>query len=1204
MASYPKIYSLDTVGVRQHYNSEYLFHAVRTDFTGGNGLGKSIIADLMQLIIVPRRDMWKPGTEGIGKDERRVEGIPLNKEYIQYAYAFLNIERKQGQFLTIGVYISKTPRIPVRPFIIQAGNNFEGGNLVPFSRPLHPSDFMNDSKTIYDLRELSKHMKEKHSLYMKDFFQTEGIMQYYDLMYKNNILPVNLTKPENLKTYSKVIQSFARAKSLDITNSKSLQNFLFEDNEEIKRTFEEQKDQLHSLIKQYRENHFHTQELQQKQKKLLSLLETERKSVAAKEEFLKSSATFSHKQHNNALARHENNTKHIETSTKNLLRQKNELEKVTEELYICYTNLQKVCLLMREKYEVLLKDFSDETIQARKLSADLLRDKINLIAGLYPIVAQYESVEKIQHKLHEQQSYRGKKNSLNKILSLYSLADFEQSLWAKEDFLSASRHYNEKLSELPQQIEELETLVALFEGTRDDSFFHWAIQNNKPLTKEQETVLMYLKELPVTKPTDVEEGTRYIANPSALLGNFEKDENGGIWITFGEVREFVPLIKKQRFTNTKNLKTILEKDTKAIKLSLEEAHQELKMIQRLSDELTEIGFNQELTDIWETKVEIENYTIDNSLNEEKIELIKANWDDIQKLDALQLEFSTIEHDAIEIAKKQSDIKNKMNSTKQAYGTCEYEFTKLRLESNIEIEIPNEDYSTLELDALDVIKNGFESKIKTCNEQKNWSEKYMIAAEGELRGYRSSEPILKQQMEESLVVFNEKKQLLESETGIVFEPTLITGELNENIIERLERKSEELLEAYHEEFTRVTEAFEETRGDKNPELITDKFNFRTLVNILCGKLGLEGLGPELERLNEELKKFGDLQLTIIIDVFKKVEVQYNAFRKLITELNFFFKENRISGVYNFQVDFNDRRDISVDWIRRMREHAKYQRLSAKLFITAENEVSPEHLILNIAKTLSDVGDCEIGDLLDPKFYFDLRVGLFDEQGNRYPGSGGEAYTALALLCIGRMSVIQRDKNRTGVRFIIIEELSNIDDTNFGLFPEIAKMFGYQLLTMTPKPFGSYSESEWYLHMLIRGKDKNINYQPMSFFRTKMSKQRLEEYMGDGKIISKVVEEAEVKEETPTITETGHNLVLANVIEGFIDHVTNEIEIPIIADEILNLTEESPVNEDVIKDEIPEPPQISSELQEERKQEFLGLSEEEKTEEKKDENKGEE
>ncbi|HEY4798391.1 MAG TPA: hypothetical protein VII99_04860, partial [Bacteroidia bacterium] len=675
----------------------------------------------------------------------------------------------------------------------------------------------------------------------------------------------------------------------------------------------------------------------------------------------------------------------------------------------------------------------------------------------------------------------------------------------------AARHYNEKLSELPQQIEELETLVQLFEGTRDDSFFHWAIQNNKPLTKEQETVLMHLKELPTVKPAEVEEGTRYIANPAALLSCFEKDENG-IWIAFGEVREFVPLIRKQRFTNTKNLKTVLEKDTKAIKAEMEEAHKELNIIQRLSEELTEIGFNQELSDTFKKRESIENYVIDNSLNEEKISLIKDNWNDIQNLSQLQTEFSTIEHEAIEFAKKQSDIRNKMNSAKQAHDTCEYEFTKLRLESNSDIEVTAEDYSEKNIDELEEIKITFEAKNKSLNEQKNWSEKYIIASEGELRGYRSSEPHLQQQMEETLSVFNEKKQLLEAETGIIFEPSLITFELSEQILERLENKSEALIEAYHEEFTRVMESFEETKGNKSPELAIDKYNFKTLVNILCGKLGLEGLGPELERLNEELKKFGDLQLTIILDVFKKVEVQYNAFRKLITELNFFFKENRISGVYNFQVDFNERRDITIEWIRRMREHAKHQRLASKLFITSEAEASPEYLILNIAKTLSDVGDCEMADLLDPKFYFDLRVGLFDDQGNRYPGSGGEAYTALALLCIGRMSVIQRDKNRPGVRFILLEELSNIDDTNFGLFPEIAKMFGYQLMTMTPKPFGSYSETEWYLHMLIRGKDKNINYQPMSFFRTKTSKQRLEEYMAGG-TIEKIVSKTLMEEESP-------------------------------------------------------------------------------------------
>ncbi len=120
---------------------------------------------------------------------------------------------------------------------------------------------------------------------------------------------------------------------------------------------------------------------------------------------------------------------------------------------------------------------------------------------------------------------------------------------------------------------------------------------------------------------------------------------------------------------------------------------------------------------------------------------------------------------------------------------------------------------------------------------------------------------------------------------------------------------------------------------------------------------------------------------------------------------------------------------------------------------------------------------------------------DEEGKTNSGSGGQSYTALALLCIGRLSIVQRtDKDRAGVRFIIIEELSNIDDTNFSIFPEIAKKFNYQLLTMTPKPFGSYTDDEWFLHMLIRGKEeKDMNYKAMSFFKNKYKGVDLEEHI---------------------------------------------------------------------------------------------------------------
>jgi DNA repair protein SbcC/Rad50 len=53
---FPRIYSLSTVGIRNHYNSDYRFHPFRTDFAGDSGVGKSIIADVLQLILVGERE--------------------------------------------------------------------------------------------------------------------------------------------------------------------------------------------------------------------------------------------------------------------------------------------------------------------------------------------------------------------------------------------------------------------------------------------------------------------------------------------------------------------------------------------------------------------------------------------------------------------------------------------------------------------------------------------------------------------------------------------------------------------------------------------------------------------------------------------------------------------------------------------------------------------------------------------------------------------------------------------------------------------------------------------------------------------------------------------------------------------------------------------------------------------------------------------
>jgi len=300
MSNYPKIYSISTVGVRQHENADYMLHNVRTDFTGNNGLGKSLIADLLQLIFIPLRDEWKPGTEGLDKEERKIETIPLERDWISHAYAFLNIEKSKGKFITIGVYIPRTSRVPVRPFIIQKGEDFENKKiqLKTFEQVLTSKDFIAENLHIYDLAELKRQLKKNHDIYLKDFFQRDQVNEYFELLFKNQILPIDLTKEANLKSFAKVLQSFSKAKTLKITDSRSLQNFLFEDDEDIKTTFDNQKEILNQHIRNFHRADQEIKTWEIKQKRLEHLKESHKTYVKAKENYLSRNAHLLSKKSN------------------------------------------------------------------------------------------------------------------------------------------------------------------------------------------------------------------------------------------------------------------------------------------------------------------------------------------------------------------------------------------------------------------------------------------------------------------------------------------------------------------------------------------------------------------------------------------------------------------------------------------------------------------------------------------------------------------------------------------------------------------------------------------------------------------------------------------------------------------------------------------------------------------------------------------
>jgi hypothetical protein len=1098
MNNYPKIYSISTVGIRQHGNADFLLHSVRTDFTGNNGLGKSLIADLLQLIFVPLREEWKPGTEGLDANERKIETIPLSRNWISHAYCFLNIEKSQGKFITVGVYIPTNSRLPVRPFIIQQGANFEDKKvpLKPFDRPLVAADFIAGNLKIYDIKDFSRHLFETFGLYLQDFYQKDGINEYFDWLYKNQILPIDLTRETNLKSFAKVLQSFSKAKTLKITDSKSLQNFLFEDNDEIKSTFENKRDELTRHIRDYHRTDEDIKLLKKKQTELGKLKIIFDRYEESKKNYLLKNANLLWQLKSKAEKEYNDN----ETAKTNSLSEYNKAKELYEQqcqkLYAKMLEQKAICSKIRENLE---KEQSETgTFDTKKLQEQIQKEStfVEKLKTLQPIIDTEKTIEKVKEKFDEQEEIKGKKKKLKALQNSPHFEKFEKSEWIK-GYDIAYEYYNNRKNELQKNIYSLKELLSLYDGNNPDSFFNWAINQKSTLSIEQETILMAFKDI-YTKQINSNTGKRYSINPQNLVNSFEK-EDGGVWVILGDLREHFPLVTKQIFNDKNKLEQALAHNKEQIEKEIKQYEIEQTEIKKLNDALVAIGLNQELIDIYTNRNQIENYQLENLLTEENIQFIEKNFDKLAQIEILSKNVTLL----IDRIKKSGELESELKQNQETIDEILESIAKLKSEVLNPIDTNYEHYKSLQKQELIIQRQKYKKEIKKEEDEKNTNK---TKKDSQWNTYNITNNKTDSLLKEKITTeknFATAKQIFEKETFLNFDDQLQMGELAEETVNLAKDDYEQSQQTYWQEFSSVANQFEESKSEKrNPELYDNEgksnYSYKTLENVLCGKIGLNGVTNELTDLNEKLKIFTEFQMKILTDVFGLVEKQYKEYDNTIRRLNFFFAEQKVSGIYQFNVEFEPRKDINIDWIDKMRERGKVHKDGADLFTLPENlpsaENTPENLIKNIAKTFYRSASADVSQLLNPKFYFTLKVKMEDEAGNKNIGSGGQAYTALALLCIGRLSIVQKNQEtRQGVKFIILEELLNIDDTNFNIFPEIAKQYGYQLITMTTKPFGAYTNSEWFLHMLVKGKEnKDENYMPMSFFKTNRDRKELSEY----------------------------------------------------------------------------------------------------------------
>ncbi|MBS5371127.1 MAG: hypothetical protein KHY19_16895 [Coprobacillus cateniformis] len=602
--NFPRIYSLSTVGIRNHYNSDYRFHPFRTDFVGDSGVGKSIIADVLQLILVGERE-FKSATDS--SSEREARKLIIER----YGYVFLNIAINTGQFIVIGMYISATS---IDPFIIQANIGLD--MFEPLSSPIISKDFMSGDEII-DIIDLPKRMKESKQAYAVKL----TLNKYHELLEQNNILPINLKTEGNLKTFAQIIRAFSRGKGFK-NNSRWLKEFFFNDDLEniIKTRFDEQLADIAQELRDHKENKETLENVRIKYEKFKRLFDLKKARDAAQEDYLKTKIIF-HYQNRNAAERKyvqfQDGIKNINHKVANLFfclfsaeteEQQRHINSLADKLSIIENAQKNITTYLTKEFIAFQKypKLNEQYIQVQKVEE---------------LLNTYKTCEKLRERhskqLIEKEEKEYLKNLSNELKEQRLYEEWIKSPWVKGTDAGYA-FCKKRTEEINTEIKRLTTLKNFTDITNTKSLAYWTIHNKPSLSHEQESVLFNLDAIFIEKPVNIKKNVQYIPKPETFFSNLKIDEKesnpNGFWVDWGGIKRFVPYIS-ERFFTMKNSDEIVGyfnekyKDAEKIINSLRKEKETIEAMQKVASKYGENAVNAFIR-----RDEISAYIIDENLD--------------------------------------------------------------------------------------------------------------------------------------------------------------------------------------------------------------------------------------------------------------------------------------------------------------------------------------------------------------------------------------------------------------------------------------------------------------------------------------------------------------------------------------------------------------------------------------------------------------
>lgn len=1066
MNPFPRIHSLGTVNIIHHQEFFYRFHPFRTDFVGDSGVGKSIITDLLQLILIGSVE-YSSSTQG--KDDRPFQTLALKTtDNTDFGYAYINVETASGQYLVLGTYIARNQN-QTQAFIIQRSLDFDAGTLTPLNEPIQIDAFERDGKWL-PIDEVDRYFNEEKDLGFKKFRRFNA---YHQMLHINQLLPLDVTAEHALKDYAKILQTFAR-KNINIKDGVDLQDFLFgmQWRMHFKKEFEKVVSSMEDDISTFRTNRDGLAKIEQKKEALQALFDLKGTLDDAR-------TIWERLQHYH------------------LSQQKQEQETEVQKLLDQYFKSREMLAVLKrmkdEKIKELVKDIPvlETRKETRSKEVDRLKKPVDHVDAIEELMATQKlkdvyAVQEFHHKFNAKRALYAALQSGKPMLEQRGLISAFDKLDHAQGLLSITKGLQSDIASYKQELNTKKALLACNDIDNKNSLVYWALNNQPKLTPEKESMVLYFQQENVLTVSSDEARVdhRYIPEPAEVLRAITRKSGKGFWANFGGVYSFFEYTKERLFDGKDEdaIRAKFRANRDVLKSSINDIEKEIETREKFQAFFEELEQPEKLLEAWPQR-DVLNYQ-ESDLSDEV-----TNWTEIQLNTAIK-DYANREQ-ALAAYRKEVKERDELIAQLSAKKTL-----KKQLETLV-IILPGK--VDILLEALKM-----EYGLEECDENDpQLSEDTYYAGFKEYQNRAEAGQNVKQEVARLYQRLKEtEKELtkLELESELDFE--------KDQSIEYSEEKLALAKTALDKSDREYDVAYRALITD--PNIIANDYSrleqtndFKTLVRHVLPAIfqkidfkEAEVWQKITEYMDDILHKNAEINKNKLVKVrdlmqelHNEIGRQTNIVREVGNMLN--RREAEISGGLKASLKGEPNSRIGINWITQflddmpaINEGLWDNSIQAYLSDREQRQqVSIDDLIIDEYKRYTDhpVPQITIEQLLSPFSYYTVNYNIRTKSGITNSGSTGQTYTAMALLCIAKLSMMKKDQEHKseGLRFMSIDEAAGIG-SNLEMLETIAKRYGYQIFSLSI-PLNHVNEGKQHIYRLYKASGEEfINKHPIAIF----------------------------------------------------------------------------------------------------------------------------